>query len=1303
MSLVQKLQTFTGAELKALIQESKGSDELAEALNNHSDSITRHLVKNSALVSHVIDILNHKDGLQLITNIMIETGYVPGEDFIIRIAELGSDSEHLITALIQAFDQINISLKTFIILINNDMLNSATYFFLKKKEFRNSKNALALIKLGADNENFFNEVCGMEEVVDYYYDLGERKSTPTQVADKIVEKYISKMSPSDINDYRLSKKGLQIVLDNIEEMDRKHSSMRYYGRTNDKKPRIHYHPDMESIEGLGQLTVFNVPKGSILREEYINRVPLEADEEELKELLKGPKRNHPSVLRAACNMGRGFLEQMDLELFKELTPAQIRDAALHNDEAALYLYRNLPRTYTSALKKIIPASDLIKSPHKKKSYYEEVYRALSHRDIDLMRDITSGDYTLEKFCTDTHQSSKSNRAIMLNLSSDTLKQLTKEEILILATSKVRFSYWSCGEIPQLNLTHEEYSKLREKISSSDLILHISDLNGAIKNPDLIEDSDLEYLMENNPDLLGRDPETFKVIMKRFKAKKPSYMYFDWISKYLLKKITVEELKEIFPDYIQNSNQDILVKKDYTGTWLIPDEEVRSYVVKHVHIESLENLRMIFQRSPELHKSIIQEYCKGIKNLKEFLGPESRLGITRRGMLDEFKTLLKEVTEGTDTVVEDFLNGQLDFSSLKRRMVDWEDAFRSYPDKSKVIVVDMMTIPDSYYGQMEVEEIKKIMDMGFKFRARVLRINPVTLENGSDMAVINAVKADSLEILNSGDIPDWFIKTFNKFDVPFNLGFRGFEEIVLGLLKQGIRFPNTNEILQAILTEIEGDHDNKYLDDPMFLEVLLDNGLMATDKVIRRCLECRYNWEKVDGAVVNILKSRVGDLSKYFVHADRMKEEDEEIIRASGIEILEEKDYRRRKLIINLQDMGKNFCSLDVSTSSNSEKIEIIQYIEKYIDTRFKELNLTKINVSEIDTIEPYEIMKEIYMPSEDAGAALFQLSPNLLNNKKFMAGLGAYLHSNIRLSYKIKLLTELFEILNIKGSLSTTDFIEFSNHSDINEADGLSKISTDFLIRIREESQRMSSSGILFGTGKPAFMRFLRSCAEMGNNYLRDILQMANSALNGISAIDERVATLIEQNYPAEDIEALKQFKDGVLARFNEVKSMDHAVHMHDRLVTLLAFVKADGLQPLGMDKFRKLEKDKKVVKEIGYRLFFPKIRADLQAMGDLHGWCINTHASYGDGVINNGNILVGVCPADVEQSPASVIALAHFVKRGNGDFYLEQFKWSAKIHGVQKDCTGDFDHQAILNLIKAEVYRLDEEAKSKLGPKEAA
>lgn len=63
----------------------------------------------------------------------------------------------------------------------------------------------------------------------------------------------------------------------------------------------------------------------------------------------------------------------------------------------------------------------------------------------------------------------------------------------------------------------------------------------------------------------------------------------------------------------------------------------------------------------------------------------------------------------------------------------------------------------------------------------------------------------------------------------------------------------------------------------------------------------------------------------------------------------------------------------------------------------------------------------------------------------------------------------------------------------------------------------------------------------------------------------------------------------------------------------------------------------------------------------------------------------MGICEKGSESTKENVIALAHYLNKGNGNYQLEQLKWSKRKKNGQTnvDATNAFSHGKIISEIK--------------------
>ena len=437
-------------------------------------------------------------------------------------------------------------------------------------------------------------------------------------------------------------------------------------------------------------------------------------------------------------------------------------------------------------------------------------------------------------------------------------------------------------------------------------------------------------------------------------------------------------------------------------------------------------------------------------------------------------------------------------------------------------------------------------------------------------------------------------------------------------------------------------------------------------------------------VLNWILNRVGEIGG-IIESTEVPDHSVELIKKLGIKILDSGSFFVERTKQSLLSSGKNFEAINFpSTLSNKNKIEIISYIEERIDQRFKRLDLCSGNLDGLEGMWPYELMKSMSLDDENV-LSLFSLTDSI--GKKATASIRDFCKiKGFGFLAKIAILKRVVGSLNPSIEILARDLIHITGSSDISESRVINKIDLTSLASIEDEA--LSDVFFLRNKDKKHILSFIKSLNGKEPRYLRDISEMINSVKAGVTAIEERIMSLESEEEKAVLIEA----KNRIEVRLDEVISVDNAENVHDGLVPILSFIKSDPLQPLGQDKFKKLEISKKSEENLGFRLFFPKTREDLIYLGDANGWCVNYHRHYGDGVVSKGNILVGICERGLEPNRENVIALAHFVNEGRGSYTLEQLKWSSrKKNGARNvDATSAFDHHKILDEITSFIKKED-------------
>jgi hypothetical protein len=494
---------------------------------------------------------------------------------------------------------------------------------------------------------------------------------------------------------------------------------------------------------------------------------------------------------------------------------------------------------------------------------------------------------------------------------------------------------------------------------------------------------------------------------------------------------------------------------------------------------------------------------------------------------------------------------------------------------------------------------------------------------------------------------------------------------LGFLKNQFNVLNRSECVNYVINNIH-DFSEYSIDYLHFIEEL---GFVFSKNKVKKIIEKSFRKKHV----LEWLNKRLGSLKEYYLKKENIYYYDDKIEEKDffGVRILSSTDFFIEESKERLLSSGKSFEPIVFdNTISLSKKLELIRFIESKIDDRFKELKLESTNLLNLEFISPFEIMKKSKLDDPEI-IDLFKFK-NLSNSKKSFGSLKDLISlKGQSILIKAQRISSILEKANPKIEINHSDFLDISKDGDVFESSLFSSLGSAIIIDI-DENLTNNTLFFLKNKQKSHIFSFLKSCIDVEKSYFTDVVEMIASIKNGIKAIQDRIGSVDDE----ETKEQLVQAKDRIESRLAEILDMDNIRHIHDRLVPILSFISSDPLQPLGQDKFKKLEKNPKLEETIGNKLFFPKTREDLIYLGDNNGWCVNYHRSYGDNVIKNGNILVGICEKGTEPTRENVIALAHFLNEGRGEYQLEQLKWSSRVKNGSRnvDATRDFDH----NLIKS-------------------
>jgi hypothetical protein len=213
-----------------------------------------------------------------------------------------------------------------------------------------------------------------------------------------------------------------------------------------------------------------------------------------------------------------------------------------------------------------------------------------------------------------------------------------------------------------------------------------------------------------------------------------------------------------------------------------------------------------------------------------------------------------------------------------------------------------------------------------------------------------------------------------------------------------------------------------------------------------------------------------------------------------------------------------------------------------------------------------------------------------------------------------------------------------------------------------------------------------------------DAAEMAKKVADALESIDDQVA-----NNAVLSDEERKAFADlgaGFRRKLSDLSGIMDVEIIHDKLGEICQVVKSNPLRPANPPHIVAISRDKRLMEDVGFNLFFPATAGDLGAMNAQHGWCVASSSTYIDGVTNNGNVLVCFVPKDKEATVENCLALAHYRRRdaagGKSEFVMDQLRWSTAIRGNQAEASNDFPHAKVNKLI-VEYY---EKAKAKAAAK---
>ena len=1238
------------------------------------------------------------DEIGHVLDLLAQYEYTPSPSFVNGLMDISAD---YYAKALNMFPSIPVRIQSIMKLINNGEVDTAIDLVVARKELQkpktiillcNEKETDELIEIAKNSDETLS--IQMNEILKDFNNVIKKKKNSRLITECLLkdqDKILSEKgfswytentdlfgSYSNIFESCFMSEGMIRLIKSIEEMkDLINSRQSHYNQKYSKNTiSIHWSEELDRDEEILHSSRYrikgNVPKGSNLRYTYLEENISSADDEELADIINSSSSNrirNRAVYQILRCKDIDFMSSIEEELAREierLSPADTRKAVSNRkSDVVVYLMKITDSKHRSELKKIVPIEDLpFEYQKRKKSYFLEANMAIESKDIESFRKYLSEKYTLDKFISDSWQSSKESLVDKTTIHKEFSDHLNKEEFLKLCNGRHRFgSRWDTSKnFPfTVESNEEEISLLLKKFCASTIFNNSEDKLHLFENANKYGLNLGGIWGDFNEYLLSHD-EFFKSLIEYSKEKKINYNSND--EELFLSKLNKEDFRNIFG--VVNPLH-FMVKKAMDGEFVVSEEEIISKIKSRPeYIEREHVLSDLFARLPIFAKEICEAYLGGNKDMTKLMGRSIK--ITRsQGKKNLVSSYLGVSDKSDEDIVNDFYaNGGC--SSKIKGTPRLRSILPLYHDNRPVKVSNFTS---SRYNN-NTETIKDLALEGVSFD-----ISTFTIQTLPDFSIEN-MRINKVVLDTYSDDIEFHVEIANfcsnllkeNSDVELDVSESSFQSSSqlhrVGIIDDGALF-------SAFDKAIESD-SNLELETVSYT---YNNGYPFSDDILISLINSQS-----DDELLSWLIKKIGNLegsifcNKYFYQTKT------DLIVGSGGKIVEKDEY---ELITKMNQLRSEGIKEGVSLKNypREVKVEIIDILEE-VDERFKTLNLKSSNITLLDHIYPFEKMEEVY--SQDIGqiAKIFNLEPNVIKNKKLVLAISEFFsESGTNLGIKILLLKESMEQISPKTEIKTSDLIDYSDLAEIKESELLKVMDPECLMVVVKNlaSLKEKNITILKDKKKQSIMRFVKTSSKVGVSITRDTFQMIESSVRGYEMLTDRMVDLKEEN-ELDSIDELQRAVDSVKESLIEVTSIDDITLMHDRLVPLSNFIKRDPLQPLGQAKYKKLEKDKKLKEEIGHSILFPKTRGDLIQLGDIHGWCVNTHSGYADGVINKGNILFVICEG--EPTINSAIALGHFVKRTNRTYRLEQLRWSkSKRNGrTNQDATNSFKHSVILEAL---------------------
>jgi hypothetical protein len=1294
VSNLLKLKTMEAAEAREFIKANLGPELIKDVVENKEDFLPL-LARNKMVPEAVLaEFCTSETLATFAVKCLSEESYVPPVSFIESLIQI---SDEAVLLALRSFPSIPFSGKFLAQLLNENRLLSATHLVKLYPAFRGAEIVISLLKKNVSDPLLTSLALESPIIMNALLTslTEDGKDAPVLPAEIVTAMYLNKEN-KEISDHvftkqKMTTKGYKKLFTKLIKARKKAKADNQW--FSESEMDLVWSQDLEEFDlteawAIGfKIRISNPPMDSKFRLDYVFRNPSEATDEELMELRSRFEnmntgnsrteraRSHPRrFLQAILSRPTSFAEKFGLSIiFERSSPSEFVSALPSDLATHLFYLEKAPQKYRAGIRKLIP-SEHIPPEHvpNKRSYFFEAFDALKVGDIESFRSVLSRTYNLSMFAKDSMQDSKKG---LFDTQCRGIKEswaplIEKEEFLTLCHSSLRMSALDASDI-KFKLSADEAYTAMAKLSVDGCFDLCSDHPGFIRRLDGSQTLDLlNYKVEK----LTEIPALIRQVIKQLKK---STLDSEGIEaktiNHLSKSMTGEQLRSVISDSCLSWDKDACISVKCTdGTYLVPDAEVFNGIDKWT-IERDSFLEDLKQRDPKMFLDLVQGYVASPEKLRSLLGKTQ----VKRTQLEKFRGILEQ---------EKLDQGELVNKLFKSRSIEemraifgWKTLMEQHA-RGRSIHFEEMLLSDltsefSCFKELSSFEISKLIansdysdehsglsntDMAHVKIGHILISDRFTHDEGLELTKI--------------------IKYAKSHQIPMSTSTTELRDLI-----HYVRCGGPVEWLTPGIASIDSIPDDEFPSLTVSdIEVLCANGLVLLRERVKRIL-VNCTDSHLD-ELVAFFDAGLGSLKGMVFDASQISSP---ALERSGALIVSSDEYEIFELKEKVKSQGSSFSPIDVSDFATKQKQELIRWITENVDPNYASLNLGSVNLELIDELLPFSEMKSTYATDTESLAALLLIPKNQITNKKLIKGLQDIVSTQAGSFVScVHLMKYIMAETNPNIVLDFSDFVNVSGES-VSPSDLIRGVTSPVLRVIHEalQANEYNLRKFFLARDKKNMTRFLRSASAKDVGYANDVFEMMHTVNKGCADLLAR-ADLLAADGEDDAEKATRAAVASVLTRLDEIGPMDDIEHIHDRLVPLLTFIESDPNQPLGQDKFSKLEKSKEVVKELGHSIFFPKTRDDLVYLGDNNNWCVNRQSSYGDGVISKGNILVGFCDEGLPSARENVIALAHFEKKNDG-YYLEQLRWSSrKMKSGMVSAIGSFKHNDVLKLIVNEIEK---------------